>query len=79
MQITDNLLHAAVEQVIVLRQGSPSEAGVSETRIVSNVVVFVMPGVGDVDHSSSCSGSCSSRMRLGATLFERLELARSAQ
>lgn len=76
---TNDLLHATVEQVIILRQSGPSQAGVGETRIVNVVLVlvFVMPRIGDVDHAS-CGGSGSRRLRLGATLFQCLELARSA-
>lgn len=74
---TDNLLHSAVEQVIVLGEGCPRKTGVGEAGIV-DVVVVVVSCVGHV-HDADRRRMLGRQMLFAALLLERLQFAGAAQ
>ena len=77
---TDYLLHAAVEQVVVLGQSGPRESGIGERRVahVVLVVLLVVAGVRRVHDAGAGRRQQRGLAALGR-LFERLQLAGSAQ
>ena len=73
-KLTDDLLHAAVDEIVVLSQG-PGQSCVGESGIVLLLLLFVfMRRVGDVDDARHGRTQCRRR-----AILQSLQLARAAQ